>query len=81
MLRTVVVEQGGGVGRPLCPLRLHLHPIGRLGEDERKRASSDYENTNGHVDMQRDRSWRTDAAKVATSSSMEQSTSVRAYSG
>ena len=53
-LRVVVVEQSEVVGRPLCPPRLHLHPIGRLGEDERMRASPDYENANGHVDMQRD---------------------------
>ena len=81
-LRVVVVEQGEEVGRPLCPLRLHLHPIGRPGKHEKKRASPDYENANGHVvDVQRDPSRRTDAAKVATGSSMGQSPSVRAYSG
>ena len=53
-MRVVVVEQGEEVGRPLCPLRLHLHPIGRHGEDEKKRASPDYENANGPVDVQRD---------------------------
>ena len=53
-LRVVVVEQSEEVGRPLCPPRLHLHPIGRLGEDEKMRVSPDYENANGHVDVQRD---------------------------
>ena len=52
-------------------MRLHLHPIGRPGEDEKKRASPEYENENGHVDVQRDPSWRTDAAKVVAGSSME----------
>ena len=52
-------------------MRLHLHPTGRLGEDEKKRASPDYENENGHADVQRDPSWRTDAAKVAAGSSTE----------
>ena len=81
-MRTIVEERYEEVGRPLCPLRLHLHPIGRLSEDEKKRASPDYENANGHVvDAQRDPSRRTDAAKVATGSSMGQSPSVRAYSG
>ena len=57
-------------------------PIGRPGEDEKKRAFPNYENANGHVvDAQRDPSRRTDAAKVATGSSMGQSPSVRAYSG
>ena len=68
---TVVVELCEEVGRPLCPLRLHLHTIGRLGEDEKKRAPPDYENENGLADVQRDRSWRTDAAKVAAGSSTE----------
>ena len=58
-MRAVVVE------------RLHLHPIGRPGEDEKKRASPEYENENGHADVQRDTSWRTDAAKVAAGSTME----------
>ena len=81
-LRAVVVERSEEAGRPLYPLSLHLHPIGRSGEDEKKRASPDYENANGHVvDAQRDPSRRTDAAKVATGSSMAQSPSVRAYSG
>ena len=80
-LRVVVVEWSEEVGRPLCPLHLHSRPIGRSGEDEKKRASPDYENANGHVDAQRDPSRRTDAAKVATGSSMGQSPSVRAYSG
>ena len=80
-MHTVVVELCEEVGRPLCPLRLHLHPIGRPGEDEKKRASPDYENAGGHVGAQRDPSGRTDAAKVATGSSMGQSSSVRAYSG
>ena len=44
---------------------------GRLGEDEKKRASPDYENENGHADVQRDPSWRTDAAKVVAGLSME----------
>ena len=70
-MHTVVVELCEEVGRPLCPLRLHLHPIGRPGEDEKKRASPDYENENGHADVQRDTSWRTDAAKVAAGSTME----------
>ena len=52
-------------------MRLHLHPIGRPGEDEKKRASPEYENENGHADVQRDPSWRTDAAKVVAGSSME----------
>ena len=52
-------------------MRLHLHPIGRPGEDEKKRASPEYENENGHADVQRDPSWRTEAAKVAAGSSME----------
>ena len=81
-MRTVVVEWCEEVGRPFCPLRLHLHPIGRPGKHEKKRASPDYENANGHVvDVQRDPSRRTDAAKVATGSSMGQSPSARAYSG
>ena len=79
-MHTVVVELCEEVGRPLCPLRLHLHPIGRLGEDEKKRASPDYENENGHADVQRDPSWRTDTAKVAVRR-WRQSLSVRAYSG
>ena len=70
-MHTVVVELCEEVGRPLCPLRLHLHAIGRPGEDEKKRASPDYENENGHADVQRDPSWRTDAAKLAAGSSME----------
>ena len=52
-------------------MRLHLHPTGRPGEDERKRASPEYENENGHADVKHDPSWRTDAAKVAAGSSME----------
>ena len=52
-------------------MRLHLHPIGRPGEDEKKRATPEYENENGHADVQRDPSWRTDATKVAACSSME----------
>ena len=52
-------------------MRLHLHPIGRPGEDEKKRASPEYENENGHADVQRDPSWCTDAAKVVAGSSME----------
>ena len=51
------------------------------GKDEKMRASPDSENANGHVDVQRDPRRRTDAAKVATGSSMGQSPSVRAYSG
>ena len=47
-------------------MRLHLHPIGGPGEDEKKRA--DPENENGHADVQRDPSWRTDAARVAAGS-------------
>ena len=58
-LRVVVVERSEEVGRPL---RLHLRPIGRPGKDEKKRASPDYENANGHVGVQRDPSGRTDAA-------------------
>ena len=77
-LRDVVVERSEEVGRPL---RLHLRPIGKPGKDEKKRASPDYENANGHVGVQRDPSGRTDAAKVGTSSSMGQSTSVCTYSG
>ena len=50
-------------------MQLHLHPIGRPGEDEKKRA--DPENENGHADVQRDPSWRTDAVKVAACSLME----------
>ena len=52
---------------------LHLHPTGRPGEDDKKRVFPDYENENGHADVQpqRDPSWRTDAAKVAAGSSME----------
>ena len=67
-MHTVVVELCEEVGHPLCPLRLHLHPIRRPGEDEKKRASPDYENENGHADVQRDPSWRTDAARVAAGS-------------
>ena len=52
-------------------MRLHLHSIGRPGEDEKKRASPEYENENGHADVQRDPSWRTDAAKVVAGSSTE----------
>ena len=70
-MRAVVVERSEEVGRPLCPLRLHLHPIWRPGEDEKNRASPDYENENGHADVQHDPSWRTDATKVAAGSSME----------
>ena len=39
-------------------------------EDEKKRASPEYENENGHADVQRDPSWRTDAAKVTAGSSL-----------
>ena len=70
-MRTIVAERYEEVGRPLCPLRLHLHPIGRLGENEKKRASPDYENENGHADVQRDLSWRTDTAKVAAGPPVE----------
>ena len=70
-MHTVVVELCEEVGHPLCPLRLHLHPIRRPGEDEKKRASPDYENENGHADVQRDPSRCTDAAKVAAGSSMK----------
>ena len=70
-MHTVVVGLCEEVGRPLCPLHLHLHPIWRPGEDEKNRASPDYENENGHADVQRDTSWRTDAAKVAAGSTME----------
>ena len=80
-MHTVVVELCEGVGRPSCPLRLHLHAIGRPGENENKRTSPDYENANGRVNVQRDRSQCTDAAKVATGSLVGQSLSVRAYSG
>ena len=80
-MRAVVVERSEEVGRPLYPLCLHLHPIGRSGEDEKKRASPDYENANGHVDVQRDPNGRTDATTVATGSSMRQNPSVRTYSG
>ena len=52
-------------------MHLHSHAIGRPGEDEKKRASPDYENDKGHADVQRDPSWRTDAAKLAAGSSME----------
>ena len=76
----VVVERCKEVGHPLCPLRLHLHPIGRPGDDE-KRASPGYENANGRVSVQRDLSSLADAAKVATGSTMGQSPSVRAHSG
>ena len=50
----VVVERFKEVGRPLCPLRLHLHPIGRPGDDEKKRASPGYENANVRANVQRD---------------------------
>ena len=70
-MHTVVVELCEEVGCPSCPLGLHSHAIGRPGEDEKKRASPEYENENGHADVQRDPSWRTDAAKVAAGSSME----------
>ena len=70
-MHTVVVELCEEVGHPLCPLRLHLYPIGRPGEDEKKRASPDYENENGHADVQRDPSWRTDTVKVAAGPPME----------
>ena len=53
-LRVVVVEQSEEVGRPLCPSRLHLHPNGRPGDDEKKRASPGYENANGRVNVQHD---------------------------
>ena len=48
-----------------------MHPIWRPGEDEKNRAPPDYENENGHADVQRDPSWRTDVAKVAAGSSRE----------
>ena len=70
-MRAVVVERDEEVGHPLCSLRFNLHPIVRPSEDEEKRESPDYENENGHADVQRDPSWRTDAAKVETGSSME----------
>ena len=70
-MHTVVVELCEEVRCPSCPLRLHSHTIGRPGEDEKKRVSPDYENDNGHADVQRDPSWRTDAAKLAAGSSME----------
>ena len=60
-------------------MRLHLHPNGRPGEDEKKRAFPNYENANGHVDVQRDPTQRTDAARVTTGSSMGQSPSVRVF--
>ena len=77
-LRVVVVERSEEVGRPL---RLHLRPIGRPGKDEKKRASPDYENANGHVGVQRGPGGRTGAAEVAAGSSMGQSPSVCTYSG
>ena len=77
-LRVVVVERSEKVGRPL---RLHLRPIGRPGKDEKKRASPDYENANGHVGVQRGPGGRTGAAEVAAGSSMGQSPSVCTYSG
>ena len=77
----VVVERCKEVGHPLCPLRLHLHPIGRPHDDEKKRASPGYENANGRANVQRDPRRLADAAKVATGSSMGHSPSVRAYSG
>ena len=52
-------------------MHLHLRPVGKPGEDEKNRASPDYENENGHTDVQRDPSWRTDVAKVAAGSSRE----------
>ena len=77
-MRAVVVERSVEIGRPLCPLRLHLHlhPIGRpekdaSGKDEKTQASPDYESENGHADVQRDPSLRTDAANVAACSLME----------
>ena len=66
---------------PYVPLRLHSHSNRRPGEGEKKRAFPSYENANGRVDVQRDPSQCTDAAKVATGSSVGQSPSVRAYSG
>ena len=60
-MRAVVVERSEEIGVP----------IGGPGEDEKKRTSPDYENENRHANVQRDPSWRTDAAKVAAGSSME----------
>ena len=75
-LRVVVVEQSEEVGGPSRPLGLHLHPTGRLGEDERKRASPDYENADGRVNVQRDPSCEGGDRFV-----VGQSPSVRTYSG
>ena len=75
-LRVVVVEQSEEVGGPSRPLDLHLHPTGRLGEDERKRASPDYENADGRVNVQRDLSCEGSDRFV-----VGQSLSVRTYSG
>ena len=36
------------------PLRLRLRPIGRPGDDEKKRASPNHENANGCVNVQRE---------------------------
>ena len=60
-MRAVVVERSEEIGVP----------IGGPGEDEKKRTSPDYENENGHANVQRDPSWRTDAAKVAAGSLTE----------
>ena len=76
MLRTVVVEWCEEVGRPLCPSRLPLHPNGRPGDDEKKRASPGYENANARVNVQRDPSCEGGERFV-----VGQSPSVRTYSG
>ena len=65
----------------LMSLAFAFAPIGRPSEDEKKRASTDYENANGYVDVLRDPSQCTNAAKVATGSSVGQSPSVCTYSG
>ena len=65
----------------LMSLAFAFAQIGRPGEDEKKRASTDYENANGYVDVLRDPSQCTNAAKVETGSSVGQSPSVCTYSG
>ena len=65
----------------LMSLAFAFAPIGRPGEDEKKQASTDYENANRYVDVLRDPSQCTNAAKVATGSSVGQSPSVCTYSG
>ena len=74
--RVAAVEQSEEVGGPSRPLGLHLHPTGRLGEDERKRASPDYENADGRVNVQRDPSCEGGDRFV-----VGQSPSVGTYSG